>query len=136
MKDQSKVQSIYGESRNGANSFFRHPLARNLVYTDGVRDVAEAAGAYWLLDIIGTEVTPILLKSFTDGIESFSIIKVTVKNEKAIIEMTYSDYAPPAWSRKIEYTDFPSGTWTFYLAVDESEKPGCFHTTLILPSEH
>ena len=36
----------------GSESWYRHPLARSVLYTDGVRHAAEAGGAYWLLDVI------------------------------------------------------------------------------------
>ena len=32
--------------------WYRHPLNRAVLYTDGAKFVAERAGAYWLLDEI------------------------------------------------------------------------------------
>ena len=34
----------------GTETWFRHPLARKVLYTEGVQYVAEQGGAYWLLD--------------------------------------------------------------------------------------
>jgi hypothetical protein len=36
----------------GSERFFRHPLARDVIYSEGARYVAETVGAYWLLDEI------------------------------------------------------------------------------------
>lgn len=123
-----EIRAIFDESRNGANEFYRHPLARRFIYTDGVKEVAEKAGAYWLLDIIGTEFVPAYLKATDPGM---GIIEMFVTNGKAKIILTTDDDAPPVHTRKIEYTDFPDGKWVFYLASDDGQS-----CTLILPSEH
>ena len=34
----------------GTEHWYRHPLARKVLYTDGVQHVAEQGEAYWLLD--------------------------------------------------------------------------------------
>ncbi|TDU69461.1 hypothetical protein EI77_03116 [Prosthecobacter fusiformis] len=36
----------------GTELWHRHSIARNVLYTDGAKHVAESAGAYWLLDEI------------------------------------------------------------------------------------
>jgi hypothetical protein len=36
----------------GSEEFYRHSLARNILYTEGARYVAQSAGAYWPLDEI------------------------------------------------------------------------------------
>jgi hypothetical protein len=46
----TKANDLFGNS-NGTGSYYRHPLSK-IVYTDGVRDMAEACGAYWLIDLI------------------------------------------------------------------------------------
>lgn len=130
-----KVKAIFEESRNGANAFFRHGLARKLVYTDGVQEVAEVAGAYWLLDVIGTEFTPALLGQFETGYGLATITFTVRDDDTAVIEMRGDEAEPPIYERTIPFTDFPFGVWTFYLGVDGSETEG-FHTTLILPSEY
>lgn len=39
---------------SGSAEWFRHPLVRSVLYTEGARYVFETAGAYWLLDKIAT----------------------------------------------------------------------------------
>lgn len=36
----------------GTETWFRHPLVRKVLYTEGVQYLAETGGAYWLLDEI------------------------------------------------------------------------------------
>jgi len=36
----------------GSEKFYRHPLFRIFVYTEGVQFLAEKAEAYWLIDYI------------------------------------------------------------------------------------
>lgn len=107
--------ALLDEPRNGCNEYIRHPLCRNFIYTDGVQEVASKAGAYWLLDIIGTEAVPALLapREFRVGT---GLIEVNVEMDEAIISLTTSDWEPPLWKRKIVWTDFPEGKWVFKLA--------------------
>ena len=34
----------------GSERFYRHALVRDVIYTEGVRYVADTVGAYWLID--------------------------------------------------------------------------------------
>lgn len=123
----AEFSRIYNESRNGANEFFRHgPLMRKLIYTDGINDLAECGGCYWLLDIIGTEIVQAMAKA-----ESMGVFKAEVAGSKADLSLSLSDDAPPAWKRHIEFTDMPEGEWTFYITND-----GTGTCTLILPNEY
>ena len=36
----------------GSEQFYQHPLFQKFIYTDGVKYIADAASAYWLLDHI------------------------------------------------------------------------------------
>jgi hypothetical protein len=38
----------------GTECWHRHGLARNLLYTDGVKFMAERGGAYWLIDVVAS----------------------------------------------------------------------------------
>ena len=37
---------------SGSETWYRHAFVRSVLYTDGVKHVAEAGGAYWLIDEI------------------------------------------------------------------------------------
>ncbi len=129
------VQAIFNQSRNGCNDYIRHPFARRLIYTDGVQEVCEAAGSYWLLDVIGTEATPKLLAQFDTG-AALGVIVMQVTGSKAVLTMTTADDAPPIWTRRIQHTNFPQGEWTFFLACDSLVDQSRMCTVLILPSEN
>lgn len=116
----------YNVGRNGANFFVRHPLVRQLHYSDGVQECAES-GCHWLLDVIGTECLMPLRRSG----EYMGIIEVGVNDKhEAVISMTVTDDQPPVWIKTIDYTDMPAGSWKFFLA-DETER-----FALILPTEY
>ena len=38
----------------GSELFYVHPLNRKVVYTEGVRFLAQAAGAFWLIDAMAS----------------------------------------------------------------------------------
>jgi hypothetical protein len=106
----------------GSDVWYRHGLNRNMLYTEGVQYFAETAGghgAYWLLDIIATEVFPLLEK------EPFLVIKVIVNTSDCHI---FADDGNDnlVWSRYIDYTDLQEGTWEFYFTDN----------VLLLPSEY
>lgn len=119
--------NAYNMSRNGANSFFSHGLVKKFHYSDGVKDCAEA-GCYWLLDIFATEVPPLLLNSG----EALAIVQVIVEGSKATLRLEPQEDGGSSieWTREIEWTDMPEGSYNFYIA-DEGT-----HFSMILPSEY
>lgn len=103
----------------GTSTWYRHPLNRKITYTDGVKLFADEAGedgAYWLLDIIITEVAR--LKS------EFINIVLTVANNAAQL-VADDGNGNVLWQRRIDYTDCQDGEWKFYLTND----------VILLPSE-
>lgn len=107
----------------GTDIWYRHPLNSEMFYTEGVQYFAEAGGAYWLLDIIATEIFQLLRK------EAFISIRVDVKDGKAKITADdggKGDGPVLLYTRDIEYTDLPEGEWKFFLTND----------VLLLPSEY
>jgi hypothetical protein len=129
------VADVYSASRNGTDGYTRHPLARRLIYTSGIAELCEAAQAFWLLDVIGTEATPKLLAAHASG-ATLGLIKLKVAKSRAVFTMTTADDAPPMWTKRVPYTDFPEGDWALYLACDGLVVPGQIVTVLCLPSEH
>lgn len=113
----------YNESRSGTNGYTRLPLTPSLVYSDGVKECAEA-GMYWFLDIVGTEAVPLALKTYDLG-----IINITVKDSQALIKLEFDDDVI-AWTKHIDYTDLPNGKFTF--AVQNNDNVA----VLILLSEY
>lgn len=119
-----KFTQIYNEFRNGANHLIRHPLVRNFLISDGVRDCADC-GIWWLADIAATEV-PASMKRRG---ETLGIFTARVKGERAVLNLTGSGDTE-IWKRVIDWTDMPDGEWVFYIGDDGD------HCTMILPSEY
>lgn len=125
MKNAKKMQAILDEFRNGANEFYRHSLVRNFAYSDGVKELAEEAGCYWLLDIIATECVPLLLKNDEPG----ASIIVIAENHSAVLVMEFTQ-DEVVWRREIDITDLPDIKFSLYLGNDGDR------ATLILYSEY
>ena len=88
----------------GTENYYRtnHLFAKDMVHTDGVQYFADTAGCYWFLDIIATEVFPLLKK------EPFLAIKLAVANGSADISIEDGDYRTFK-QKHIEHTDCPDG---------------------------
>ena len=128
------VREVLDEPRNGMNEAFRHGMLKWFVYSDGARDLAEAAGAYWLLDIIATEVAAVMRRLITSpaGVGTTYLEMTVAENDSAVLRLTIADNAPPAWEKRITYTDFPHGHWVLFELGDFNGQG----VIAILPSEH
>lgn len=126
--------NILGESRNGVNSLTRHSMARRLRYSDGVQEIAEAIGTYWLLDIIATECASLYLAAHDRGDVGTAMIEIKAAKGKADLSMTFVDGQPAAWTKHIAFTDLPDHTWSLVLGADEEN--GGTVCNLILLSEY
>jgi len=95
----------------GTEKYYFNPLYRWMQYTDGVKHFAQHAGggAYWFLDIVGTE-----MRSVMDKGEDFLCIDLVVADESAKILVTDGN-DKKLWSRNINYTDCPAGSYKFFL---------------------
>ena len=108
-------------------NFYAH-WTKRLIYTEGVRQLAEEQGAYWLIDAIA---------SYQPGIErrdarlrDFQLWNLKVKDSKAKLEC-WADTGPgerAVVKQFIEFTDFPEGELKLYLERGE-------RMTLMLPEE-
>ena len=87
---------------SGTENWYRHTLARNVHYTDGMLLVAERAGAYWLIDeialaqkaeaaLVGDEFQVWTL--IVEG--SSALLRCDDGNDRLLLE------------RRIDFTDFP-----------------------------
>jgi len=105
----------------GTDTWFRHPLCHNFLYTDGVKFFAEHCGngAYWFLDIIATEVAEL------QETEEFLSIHLIVEDDKALISVSDGN-GRDLYEKAIDYTDAPVGTWKFFLT----------NNVMLLPSEY
>ncbi|MGD9658486.1 MAG: DUF6876 family protein, partial [Methylocystis sp.] len=102
--------------------WYRHPLIRKIVYTDGAKYVAEKGGAYWLLDEIAFAQT----HSEKVAAEPFQHWKLSV-NENRTADLVCDDgNGNIVYRKKLDFTDFPLPEIAFY----------CCDNTILLPSEY
>lgn len=107
----------------GTEQWHRHPLNRNMLFTDGVKFIADTGGThgcYWLLDIIATEAMahhktePMVVTTLTVGTDETATMTIDDGNGKKLTK------------RDLTYTDMDPGTWVIWL-VDN---------VALLPSEY
>lgn len=104
---------------SGSENHYRN--FTGLKYTDGVQYLAEAAGAYWLIDAIGSHYcTKRKLRA-----EGFLLVRLVVNREAKdfMARLTFhTDWDqddekkyPSITTQRIPYTDFPLDEIQFYL---------------------
>ena len=113
----------------GTEQWYRHPFNQRMIYTDGVKFLAENGGeqgAYWFLDKMALEACPLL----TAKSQNFAAVTLTVNvDETAVITLT--DGNDGQIERfDISYTDMQTGEWRFYLIEEGDDR------VLLLPSEY
>jgi hypothetical protein len=107
---------------SGTEKWYRHSLVRKVLYTEGVQYVAEAAGAYWLIDEIAfaQSVPAVAAEEFqhwrlaVDTARSNAILRCDDGNGRIVLR------------KAIDFTDFPLDEIRFYFTEN----------TLLLPSEY
>lgn len=124
------IQSFSG----GSDKRYRHQFKRRVIFTEGMKEVAEKAGGFWLIDDIAILAAPIFAKAWEAGEVGIGIIKLVVTNNTARMTLSLSDDKEPQLLQDVPYTDFPEGEWNFYLGTDQDEHG--YITTMYLPSEH
>lgn len=87
--------------------------------TDGVKAMADKAGAFWLLDII-------MSYQVKHGDKPFQVWTLKVKDMVGLVTMQEDTGEPALVKQKIEYTDFPEGEFKLY----------CIDRVILLPSEY
>ena len=115
---------IFAALRNytGTETWYRHPLFRSFLYTEGVQFVAEASGAYWLLDrIFGLQYELPALK-----LEGFQTWDLIVSDDKTAKLQCGDGNDNVLHTEKIEFTTCPLKKIRFYLT----------DSVLLLPSEY
>ena len=109
----------------GTENYYRlSPVFPNFVLTDGARYLADAAGAWWLMDAVASH-----LGSYRD--EDFVVAKLLrAKASNAWILRLEDGNDEVLADQIIEYSDFPLDEITLYVEFD-----GTNHV-ILLPSEH
>jgi len=104
----------------GTEQWYRHGLMPDITYTDGARHVAEAGGAYWLLDEIATSQ---LIKEVKA--EEFQHWVLKVKDNSATLTCDDGN-ENVVYQKEISFTDFPLEKVEFFFC----------NNVIHLPSEY
>jgi hypothetical protein len=105
----------------GTEHWYRHALVRNVLFTDGAKFVADAGGAYWLLD----EIAFAQRLAKVAG-EEFQLWKLKVKPDQTAALTCGDGNGNTVFRKAISYTDFPLPEVTLYFT----------NGTILLPSEY
>jgi len=107
----------------GSETWYRHPLFRQFLYTDGAQYVAEKGEAYWLIDkIMECQASVPKLSG-----EEFYVWDLNLNDEGEGATLICTDgNENELYREKIPFTDFPLKTIRFYFQ----------NKTLFLPSEY
>lgn len=116
---------------SGSDYFYRHPFGR-LIYTEGVKFLADRAGAYWLIDAIGSYQSRREVRELTI---QFWLLKRDAKGDGAVLTCSYdTEHGEPVAVKVrqvIEYTDFPLPSIKLYVIPN-----GDGTVTCLLPGEY
>ncbi|MEC4812728.1 MAG: hypothetical protein SAK29_05560 [Scytonema sp. PMC 1069.18] len=94
-----------------SESLYKHRFG--LLYTCGVRYVATAGNAYWLIDAIASYQTNKLLA--LPNLQNFQIWQLVVNENKSATLICEEDTNLEILRQEIEYTDFPLPSIKLYL---------------------
>ena len=106
----------------GTETWFRHPLNRKVLYTEGVQYVAEKGGAYWLIDEIA------LIQPYDQKVaaEAFQVWTLTVRADRTATLACDDGNDNVIFVKEIAFTDFPLDTIKIYFTDN----------TILLPYEY
>ena len=105
----------------GTRQWYKH-WAQRLVYTDGVKYLAEQAGAFWLIDAIASY--QMYKQVWETGFQLWELKKN--EDESAVLTMREDSGKPERVRQNIKYTDFPLDYIKLYVV----------NGGLMLPSEY
>ena len=112
---------------------YTHPINRNVIYTPGVQYVAEAGGAYWLIDAIASYFGSDLMKramAEDNRLTYLQFWRLRVNDNSAVLVAEADAGEKPFITQEIPFTDFPLDEIEIWAAFDGKR------WTLYLPSEH
>lgn len=92
---------------SGSTVFYMGPLG-SIRYTEGIRYLADRAGAFWLVDLVGS-----YQPQHRDIV--FQLWKIRVRDNQAIVSMREDCGEPAIVEQEIPYTDFPLDEFEFYV---------------------
>jgi hypothetical protein len=109
MSDEKKLTEADLAHFTGTVDYYRH-WTRRLVYTDGIKYMADKGAAHWLVDIVASYQTEKIVVN-----EPFQCWTLTRKTgHEFVVEMNDGNTKTPIVRQEIPYSDFPLDTITMY----------------------
>jgi hypothetical protein len=106
----------------GTETWFCHPLNRNVLYTEGAQFIAEHGGAYWLLDAIAlAQLSEKRVKA-----EPFQVWVLKVREDRTAMLSCGDGNDNTVYTQELQFTDFPLAEIKLWFA----------DSVIYLPSEH
>jgi len=104
----------------GTEQWYRHPVIKSTLYTDGIKYLAERAGAYWLVDEIAYQQYHPRVQT-----EEFQVWKLCVNQQQSSATLTCDDgNGGILFTKQIGYTDFPLEEIIIYFTNNVILLPG------------
>jgi hypothetical protein len=118
---EAKLSEADLQKFTGSEYWYRHPLNRSILYTDGAKYVADQGGAYWLLDEIA------LAQRYEKAVakEEFQVWTLTVSADRTARLACGDGNGNTVFEKQIEFTDFPAAEITLWFE----------NNTIYLPNE-
>jgi hypothetical protein len=122
MTTEKKLTSEDLRQFTGSEHWYRHGLVRNVLFTDGAKYLADAGGAYWLLDEIA------LAQRYEKKVagEAFQVWKLTVNPDHTATLTCGDGNNNVVYTKRIDFTDFPLPEISLWFTDN----------TILLPSEY
>ena len=103
MTSMTQVTALDLAQFTGTENYYRHALSRAYTYTDGVKYLAERAGAYWLIDVIVSHQHNLKVRA-----EEFQVWKLKLNKTGHGAMVTCEDgNGNRVTQQRIQFTDFP-----------------------------
>ncbi len=103
----------------GTEHYYRHWL-KQLVFTDGVKFLADKTGSHWLIDLIASYQPKL------NGKYPFQLWEIKVNEDSTgTVTMKEDSSTPVIIRQNLKYTDFPFNMKLY-----------CIDNVILLPSEH
>lgn len=120
----------------GSQEFYQHTMSRSVVFTEGMRYLAEKAGAFWLIDAIASHlVTSERIRhevALQGGLATlfWKLEKLEGGTWRLTCRTDGYPYGTEIARQEIEYSDFPLDEIKIWTGFD------MVRWTIYLPSEH
>lgn len=112
---------------------YRHSLVRAIIYSEGIKEMAEEHGAYWLIDAVASYyASPQMDKAILadSRLELMQFWTLKAEGGKATLTMNADSGEPNVITQEIEFTDFPDGEQRIWASNNGDG------WTLFLPEEY